>query len=312
MGDQAFFLRFLQLCCVQRLNGFRCVYFLSACGCRARKGAPSLESFVVNLAGCCLNVHPRYAETESFFRSAYPPCREAAAWSPDCLEARLPDVAIPAGDWQLSRAQGMPDCAHTEYSFLTAYCSDALMEFSRLVIHAVALRFRDRAWLICGKSGAGKSTQAKLLQQLCPGAFGIICGDRPILQFCPSESSTKQPQIPAFLQSLNPSHGAPGNPILVHPSPWNGKENWYGAEAAPLAGVILLERGEENRLYCVSEEEAVIPVYLQLIQSSWEPQTIRRAAAMESAILQAVPVWKLVSRDVPDSTRLLLEAVFCA
>jgi len=39
-----------------------------------------------------------------------------------------------------------------------------------------------RAWLLAGPSGVGKSTQIKSLQSLEPGAFGVICGDRPVLE----------------------------------------------------------------------------------------------------------------------------------
>ena len=102
----------------------------------------------------------------------------------------------------------------------------------------------------------------------------------------------------------------PFSSILVHPSPWNGKENWHGAPAAPLAGIILLERGPRNRLYALTEQEAGIPFYNHMIQSAWEPENVRRVASMITRLLSAVPIWKLISNEVPASTELLLESVF--
>ncbi|MBR7009354.1 MAG: hypothetical protein IKI02_00410, partial [Oscillospiraceae bacterium] len=98
--------------------------------------------------------------------------------------------------------------------------------------------------------------------------------------------------------------------LLVHPSPWNGKENWHGAEAAPLAGLILLSRGPENRLTALTDREAALTMYQHFLQSAWVPENIRRVAALETRLLRAVPIWLLESDQVPDSTRLLLDAVF--
>ena len=98
--------------------------------------------------------------------------------------------------------------------------------------------------------------------------------------------------------------------ITVHPSPWNGKENWYGAGAAPLAGVILLERGEANSLSALSEREAAVPLYTSFIQTAWEPDNIRKIAELETRLLQSVPIWQLTTHQVPDSTKLLLDAIF--
>ena len=198
----------------------------------------------------------------------------------DCMP-----VTVHPEAWQELSDAGIELCAHTEYSVLTAFISDALLPLGCVVFHAVALRWRGRAWLICAESGVGKSTQARWLRRLRPEEFGVISGDRPILSF-------------------------QANEITVHPSPWNGKEDWHGADAAPLAGLILLERGEENRLASMTDKEAALPMYPHFIQTAWEADKIRKVAELETRLLSSVPIWKLTTHQVPDSTRLLLEAVF--
>lgn len=174
--------------------------------------------------------------------------------------------------------------AHNEYSLYASLCSSALLRRGRCVYHAAALRFRDRAWLLAGPSGVGKSTQVRTLGELYPGAFGVISGDRPVLEL---------------------TEGG----VWVHPSPWNGKENWYGAEAAPLAGLILLGRGEENRVERLPLRDAAAPVYGGIFQTAADAAEIHRAADFASALLERVPVWRLTNRGVPDSTRLLYDKV---
>ncbi|MBR4194324.1 MAG: hypothetical protein IKQ54_08370 [Oscillospiraceae bacterium] len=238
----------------------------------------------LELAGVCLAYQPRYPQTAHFFSDFSLDGAPAQAAAGLTVTAAVP-VSIPPADWTEYLADGMEDCPHTEYSMLTEYFSDALLPFDRVILHGVALRWRNRAFLICAESGVGKSTQASFLQELRPGEFGIICGDRPILSFHDKE-------------------------IIVHSSPWNGKENWKGAAAAPLSGIIMLERGPQNKLYSLTEQEAGIPFYNHVIQSAWDPENVCRVASMITRLLYAVPIWKLVSNEVPASTRLLLESVF--
>lgn len=234
-----------------------------------------MTDFTVTLAGRSFRVSARYAETASYFPA------------PDPEAPLVPGapVSIPETDWQEYLQSGMEDCAHTEYSMLTAHCSDALLAFDCVILHAAALRWRDRSWLIIAPSGVGKSTQTRNLQALLPGEVSVICGDRPVLERC-------------------------GGAFRVHPSPWNGKENWHGAEAAPLGGLILLRRGPENRLYALREDEAILNLYVAFIQTSASVEAVTKVADLEDGLLRAVPTWLLVSDTVPDSTRCLVDGIF--
>ena len=234
-----------------------------------------MTDFTVTLAGRSFRVSARYAKTAAYFPA------------PDPEAPLVPGapVSIPETDWQEYLQSGMEDCAHTEYSMLTAHCSDALLAFDCVILHAAALRWRDRSWLIIAPSGVGKSTQMRNLQTLLPGEVSVICGDRPVLERC-------------------------GGAFRVHPSPWNGKENWHGAEAAPLGGLILLRRGPENRLYALREDEAILNLYVAFIQTSASVEAVTKVADLEDGLLRAVPTWLLVSDTVPDSTRCLVEGIF--
>lgn len=234
-----------------------------------------MTDFTVTLAGRSFRVSARYAKTAAYFPA------------PDPEAPLVPGapVSIPETDWQEYLQSGMEDCAHTEYSMLTAHCSDALLAFDCVILHAAALRWRDRSWLIIAPSGVGKSTQTRNLQTLLPGEVSVICGDRPVLERC-------------------------GGAFRVHPSPWNGKENWHGAEAAPLGGLILLRRGPENRLYALREDEAILNLYVAFIQTSASVEAVTKVADLEDGVLRAVPTWLLVSDTVPDSTRCLVDGIF--
>ena len=197
------------------------------------------------------------------------------------------ELSVTESDWATMKAQGFAFDAQNEASLITGRASDALLDFDRCIAHAVAVAYRGRAWLITGRPGVGKTTQLKGLQRLEPGAFTVICGDRPVLQLMEADSDKK------------------AGDVLVHPSPWNGKENFYGTVTAPLAGIICLERGEENRLELLRTKEAVLPLFHALIQTGETTGTIRKAAAFEERLLQRTDVWQLTSFSAPESTELL-------
>jgi len=191
------------------------------------------------------------------------------------------------GDWEWSNwpQTGKPVDAFAEYSLYVYAASTALLAYHRCAIHAAAFRWRDRAYLIAAEPGVGKSTQVRNLQELHPGEFSVICGDKPILELREDKS------------------------IIVHPSPWNGKENWHGADAAPLGGVILLSRGEKNSIEPLTAPKAALSLYFSLIHSGETEENIRAAADIASAILNYAPAWQMTTYQVPDSTKILYNAL---
>ena len=79
-----------------------------------------------------------------------------------------------------------------------------------------------------------------MLWKLCFGSeIKILNGDKPLLEF---------------------RKGG----ILVHPSPWRGKEGLGSLDAAPLGGIILLEQNEENRMRRLLPAEAAGPLLTQV------------------------------------------------
>lgn len=225
-------------------------------------------SHTIELGGVPLTVRVEYRESGDYF----------ARYE---VDNAAPAAVLSASeeDWRYMQRSGFARCAHTEVGILTATASDALLPYDRMILHAAAFSFRGRAWLIAAAPGVGKSTQLRYLRELYPGEFSVICGDRPVLQRRDDGS------------------------FLVYPSPWNGKENWHGAPAAPLAGILCLRRGETTSITVMKNRDAVIPVFASLISAHETEETIRRLSALEDALLRAVPVYEYVNGGVPDSTR---------
>ena len=132
--------------------------------------------------------------------------------------------------------------AFAEFCLLCQQTSEYLLPFDKCIFHAVAISFADHAWLISAGSGVGKSTLCKSLTDTYPEEITVINGDKPALHYEAEKG------------------------ITVYPSPWNGKEGWHGADAAPLGGVFLLKRGMENTISNADEREAVMRIYQNVFQ----------------------------------------------
>ena len=217
----------------------------------------------------------RFSDTRNYLRNWIIPSGDTAGGSVGVSDSAFSDWA----------SFGNPIDAFAEFCLLCQPTSEKLFQYNRCIIHAAAVRFHDRAFLISAGSGVGKSTQVRTLKDLYPGEITVINGDKPILE-CHDDGS-----------------------VIVHPSPWNGKEGWHGAEAATLGGIFLLQRGDKNSVMPMKKTSAVSFLYLQIFQSFTSEKVIRQAGALTEKVLENTPVWHFVSRDVPDSTQLMYEAM---
>ena len=174
----------------------------------------------------------------------------------------------------------------TEFNLLLEHICNLFLPYDRCLFHSVAICVDNRAWLITAPSGTGKSTQYRLWKELYGNKVRLICGDKPILEFQSSGD------------------------IIVHPSPWRGKERWLGSGPAKLAGIVYLEQGEYNSIRRMSVSEAVVPLYTQILYQPEDETELRQAAAMLDRILRQIPVWKLVNIGDEESARLTYETLY--
>ena len=229
----------------------------------------------LNLAGIILTAAFQFKDTSLHFGKY-------------CLGAskKQNGIKVPKYELEIWKDFGLEKNAWHEYSCFTAIASDTLSQFNRFIVHAVAFAWKDKAYLIAAPSGVGKSTMIRTLQELYPGEFSIICGDRPILSAEEDGS------------------------LIVHPSPWNGKEDWHGAGKKELAGFINLSRGEVTRLHKMTDKEAALPVYMSIIQTRETEELIHRFSSFAEAVIKKAPVWNFISGGVPDSAGFLYDQLF--
>ena len=173
----------------------------------------------------------------------------------------------------------------TEFNLLLEHFCNQLLPYDRCLFHSVGICADNQAWLITAPSGTGKSTQYRNWKALFGDEVQLICGDKPILEFQNSGD------------------------IIVHPSPWRGKERWRGSSPAKLSGVVYLEQGLYNEISLMSASDALVPLYTQFLYQPETETQLRQVASMLDRMVSQIPVWKLVNTGDKASARLTYDTI---
>ena len=174
----------------------------------------------------------------------------------------------------------VPD-EYVEYKGLIHVTAQFLLRYNCCIMHAVSFIFQGKAWLLSAPSGTGKTTQYVNWQNTFPGEIIMISGDMPVLELIQNEN------------------------IIVHPSPWNGKERIYSDKAAPLGGIILLEQDITNTLSDLTPDKALMPVWNQFMVIPDTEEEILQFTAILKTTLETARLGLFRNDGTVDSTNIL-------
>lgn len=177
---------------------------------------------------------------------------------------------------------------YIEYSELCRAASDALLPYGGAVFHALAFKWKGRAWLITAPSGTGKTTHYIQWKRQFSDELTIMNGDKPIIRMDDSGS------------------------ITVYPSPWYGKEGIHRLDDAPLGGIVILEQQKENRIRrldpTIDDASLVGRIFAQFLFTCSNAKQVEQVSRLEEALLK-YPIWLLQNRGDLESAQLCREAL---
>lgn len=115
-------------------------------------------------------------------------------------------------------------------------------------IHSASILYKEKAWLFSAPSGTGKSTHAKLWQDLY--------------------------DTPPLNGDLNLLGIKDGNPV-VYGLPWCGTSGIFTTKTVPLGGVIFLRRSDHDRVQPLTPDERILMLSQRLISPAWTEEMLR-------------------------------------
>lgn len=218
----------------------------------------------LKLAGLRVRLHNHYDAVETL-------CRDYRITT----EGR-PDIEVEASERELDEERALaPELpvarGYTEEVVLYEKLSCELPRYDAFVMHSSVVAVDGCAFCFAAEPGTGKSTHTRYWKELLGDRVTVINGDKPIYRF-------RDGELHAF------------------GTPWCGKEGWNTNTSAPLKGLCLLERADENRI----EQVDAFPWLDKLMKQFYLPggrvDTLRVVELIDH-MLELVPVYRLAVRN---------------
>lgn len=143
-----------------------------------------------------------------------------------------------------------------------------LLPLDIVLFHCSALEMDGRAYLFTAPSGTGKSTHASLWRKVFGEKVQMINDDKPLLRR-ETDGSWR-----------------------VFGTPYGGKDNLQQNISQTVQGIVLLERGREDRITPVSAREAFPRLFAQTYHDAQAPAAMLRTMDLVGSLAE-LPVFRL-------------------
>lgn len=146
-----------------------------------------------------------------------------------------------------------------------------LLHYGRLILHASAVIYHERAYLFTTPSGGGKSTQAEIWEHALHAK--VINGDKVVLY-------------------------DNGTNLIAYGSPIAGSSGIYRNISAPVAAIVQLEKGNKNTVTPLTMRDRYLLLYSEAVKSDWDAAFNRSLLQLAASCMQRTEYVQL--RCVPD------------
>lgn len=152
-----------------------------------------------------------------------------------------------------------------------------------ILFHGSVISMDGKGYLFTAKSGAGKSTHARLWRELYGDRVVMINDDKPLIHVSEED-------------------------VRAYGTPWDGKHRLSTNTSVPLAGICVLHRSKDNRIERVSGKE-VYPMFVQQTYRPSQKESMLKTFDLLDRILEKVPVYDLYCNMAPEAARIAYEGM---
>jgi hypothetical protein len=156
---------------------------------------------------------------------------------PPLYKAVTLDAGLRRGTLHFDAAPGGPHYA-LDYPLDELLFQHRLAREGAVEVHACGVVWRGRALVFCGRSGAGKSTTARLWRRHAPRA---------------------------------------PRGVRVYGTPWHGDGGFARAASAPLGALFFLRHARSTRAVPLGRAEAAARLFTRSFPPPWDPEGVARA-----------------------------------
>ena len=151
--------------------------------------------------------------------------------------------------------------------------AEAILEYDTFLMHGAVVAYENSAYMFTATSGTGKTTHIRLWLKNLKDAY-VVNGDKPLIRMT-------------------------GDEAIACGTPWQGKEKLGGNCMVPLKAIVLMERGENNKIEEITFEKALS----FLLRQTYMPEDVekmKKTLALVAKLKDGVKFYKYVFNNMKD------------
>ncbi len=161
--------------------------------------------------------------------------------------------------------------------------AERLPAYDTFLIHGSAVAVDGWGYLFAARSGVGKSTHARLWQELLGDRLTYVNDDKPLIRITEEAA-------------------------LIYGTPYDGKHRRSSRTSVPLRAICLLQRGAENEIHPISVRDA-FPRVLQQVYTPRDREAMQRTMGLLQALTDRVRFFELSCNMDVDAARVAFAAM---
>ncbi len=210
----------------------------------------------IEVAGFVFDINNKYSYSEKFMKNY--------------LSEKAADYSFGIEEETLFKSSGYAEGHSLPYlEYLECYreICNFICDRDGIMMHGAVIEFDNKAYMFTAPSGTGKTTHIKLWKKVYGDRVKIINGDKPLIRHINGE-------------------------FIVYGTPWSGKEHFNRNASAPLGGIILLSRGEENSIEKLPCDTFNKFLFKQIYMPQ-KPSAVSRVLDFADNMFSSVPLYHL-------------------
>ena len=179
----------------------------------------------------------------------------------------------------------MPNFSDAELETTAVYrkIAEIMPTYDTIVFHGSVIAVDGEAFLFTAKSGTGKSTHTRLWRELFGDRAVMINDDKPLLKITE-------------------------NSVIAYGSPYNGKHHLGCNMSAPLKGICILKRGQENTISQISKAQAY-PMLMQQVYRPKDGMQLAKVLKLIDRLSQNTGLFELHCNMEPEAAKAAYEGM---
>ena len=151
--------------------------------------------------------------------------------------------------------------------------ANKVLDYDTFLMHGAVIGYNNASYLFTAASGTGKTTHIKKWLDNLESSY-VVNGDKPLIRITDDEA-------------------------LVYGTPWCGKEQMGKKCEVPLKAIVLMERGDNNKITEITFSQA----FTGLLQQTYMPEDagkMRKTLMLLSKLKGRVKFYKFVFNNMKE------------